>query len=465
MPFPRYPHQDHGLKLLREQQATMLAWEMGCGKSRVIVDHVAEERPHRTIIFAPTAVVPVWPREFVKHQPSAPLMVVPLVGTKQKRLKALANALSEQGQRGDMPLVVVVNYEAVRSTELAHALKCVDWQLAVCDEVHKIKSATGMQSKRVAAICGQGESSKRVGLTGTPLPHSPLDAFGQFRWLDPQVYGPSFVRFRGAYCIMGGMRVNGRPVQVLGYRNMEDFHERFYTVAHRVTKEEVLSDLPEQTHAYRLVALPSKARKVYKAMEDDLYAEVDSGEISADNALVKLVRLQQISSGYIVDDDDVKRELHDEKRKALEEVFSDIPQDKPVVVFCKFVHDLTAVKAAAEKSERAYMEQSGRSRDWEKFQFESESGEVIGVQIQSGGAGIDLTRSCHCVYMSNTHSLGDYDQSLARLHRPGQRHDVSYTHILAAGTVDEGIYESLQTRQNVVQRVLNGERLSEGITL
>ena len=78
------------------------------------------------------------------------------------------------------------------------------------------------------------------------------------------------------------------------------------------------------------------------------------------------------------------------------------------------------------------------------------------MQIQSGGTGIDLTRAAYCVYLSAGFSLGDYEQSLARVHRPGQERTVFYYHIIARDTVDQRVYDALRDRKQVVEAVLDG---------
>ena len=82
--------------------------------------------------------------------------------------------------------------------------------------------------------------------------------------------------------------------------------------------------------------------------------------------------------------------------------------------------------------------------------------EVMAVQIQAGGVGIDLTRASIAVYYSFGFSLGDHLQSLARLHRPGQRHPVTFYHLIAQGTVDEKVFRALQERREVISNILQG---------
>jgi SNF2 family DNA or RNA helicase len=142
----------------------------------------------------------------------------------------------------------------------------------------------------------------------------------------------------------------------------------------------------------------------------------------------------------------------------LRDVFEDIAPDEPVVVFCRFHKDLEAVSRVADETGRRCLELSGRIDDLKRWQ----AGEapVLAVQIDSGGVGIDLTRARYSIYYSLGFSLGSYEQSLARIHRPGQTRPVEYIHLLAEGTVDGKVMAALTQRANVVNAVL--EQIKEG---
>jgi SNF2 family DNA or RNA helicase len=79
---------------------------------------------------------------------------------------------------------------------------------------------------------------------------------------------------------------------------------------------------------------------------------------------------------------------------------------------------------------------------------------VLAVQIESGGVGVDLTRARYAIYYSLGFSLGSYEQSLARIHRPGQTRPVEYIHLLAKNTVDEKVMAALAAKADVVTAVL-----------
>jgi len=177
---------------------------------------------------------------------------------------------------------------------------------------------------------------------------------------------------------------------------------------------------------------------------------------------VRLLRLQQATSGHAVldatDDDPDERhvvEVGTEKRDLLADTIEDLPAGERVVVFCRFTHDLDNVRSVAEAQGRAYGELSGRRRDALADDATMADGvEVVGVQIQSGGVGIDFTAARYCVFYSVGFSLGDYDQALARVHRPGQEHPVTYYHLTCEGTIDEIVYEALRQRKDLVEYVL-----------
>jgi len=436
--------QLQGYHLIGELPGVMLAFEMGVGKTKVVVDAICNDlqRYQRVLIICPKSVIAVWPKEFEKHARVRPKVLALDEGGLKKRLTTLDHALTYTNG----PVVAIINYEAVWQGDMGKYIKAVDWDMVVCDESHKIKSHA--RSARASTYISRLSATKRVALTGTPMPHSPLDVWAQYRFLDPSIYGERFTAFRARYAVMGGFQNH----QVLRFQNMDELNKRFYQIAIRVTKEEVL-DLPEQVDIERLVTLGTEEAKAYREMQDEFITEIDDGIVTASNALSKMLRLQQITNGFATDEDGETVSVGDTKSSAYTDLLDDIGEDQPVVTFCRFRCDLDRVIGAAQKVSRTAYELSGRRNELAAWQDDT-TGSVLAVQIQAGGAGIDLTRSCYCVYYSLGLSLGDYMQSRSRLHRPGQKHNVTYVHLLAKGTIDERIYQALCNRHEVVTSVL-----------
>lgn len=461
-----------GVQLFLSQPATLLHWDMGVGKSYVVVAAAHEGPLDPMLISAPAKVVPVWKREFAKHsrKPYDLLCLDPDDGMSVARRAALFEKFIAKPGGGPLgPRVVVINHEAVwrppigpKFEKQGRANVCVDvgllgkvdWAAVVVDEIHRIKDA---QTNVCDCLCRyvRPKAKRRIGLTGTPLPNGPLDAFGQFKFLDPGVFGESYVRFRDTYAVM---KSAGNVKWPVGYKNLDDFNKKFYSIAHRVRAEDVL-DLPGRSHHTIVVKLPPDVRAMYDRLEEHMCAEVEAGVITASNAFTKLLALQKMTSGFATVEDldeDTKtlQVLHHLKRDALVEFLEALPIDERVAVFCRFRHDLDEIHEAAKIAGRTSLELSGR-RDEVKGYWNLGPQTVLAVQIQAGGVGIDLTTARYQLFLSVGYNNGDYMQGLKRLDRQGQTHKVMIYHMVCDATEDVNVYDSLQRKTDVTASALD----------
>jgi SNF2 family DNA or RNA helicase len=437
----------------------MLAFDMGTGKSRVVIEYINEMAPESVLICCPKSVMNVWPTEFAKYNTLGNLnIILKTKGTVKKRLESVRQAWDKQSVN-----VLIVNYDSVWRDPMGDALMGIMWDLVVADESHRIKAPASKVSWWMGRI--RKKAFNRVCLTGTPFPHSPLDAYGQYRFLNPSTFGNSFVAFKSQYAILGGTpiidrRGKSRLVQVVGFKNLENLHEKFYSIAIKVNKHDVL-ELPEAVHEKRVVALSPLSRRVYNELMENLEAHVEAGTVDVPNAMVLVMRLQQITSGF-TKIGDVESDLGDEKRQLLADTLDDCKPHDPIVVFGKFRHDLDTTHKVATDAKRPCMELSGRKNEleeWQKYrkpvdEFSEVRAPVLAVQIRAGGVGIDLTNASTAIYFSQTFSLGDYEQSLARLHRPGQVNKVTYIHLIVEDSIDEKIKTALGKRAEVIEFIL-----------
>jgi SNF2 family DNA or RNA helicase len=464
-PTPAWLHQKRAFAWARERRGAMLAMDMGTGKSRTATGLLDEWGVQLALIVCPRSVQAVWPNQFALHSARPWRVVVPpgkaSVAARAKLVMSqLGGALSAKE-----PCAIVVNYEAtirepMKSLLVELADKFKGGLALVCDESHRVKAPGGQQALMAAQL---GRRASRVLLlTGTPMPHSPLDIYAQYRVMDTGIFGTSFNRFRSRYAVMGGYE--GK--QVVGYQNDEELARRFGEAAFVVKKSEAGLDLPPVLHEQRRFVLGKQCAAAYAALDEDFAIGVGEGTVTAANALVKLLRLQQLTSGYVGDDEGVEREISTEKIDLLDDVLQDVPIGEPLVVFARFKHDLRAIGELCERQGRRVGFISGQFKPGhlsyalnEHSQMRSDI-DVAVVQLQSGGVGIDLSRAALAVYFSLDFSLGNYEQSLARLDRPGQTRSVTYLHLIAEGTKDEVVYQALQERKNVVEAVIAAARAS-----
>lgn len=443
----RHQREAADFALARRGRA-MLCVPMGGGKSLSAMIVASETSARCVVVLCPVSVIGVWRREFARHAPGLFTVICPdgSVSDKAGQARRLIDLAEARGER----VVLVVNYEAAWRAPLATMLTGRTWDLLILEESHRIKSPFGKASKfatDLARCCRQ-----RLALTGTPAPHSPLDLFAQARAIDPAVFGWSFVAFRNRYAVTHPEFKN----KVTRWINQDELQAKFRSLAYECDLTGVL-DVPAATDQTVTVRLGAKARKLYGQLEAEMWAQLDRGEISVSNALTRLLRLQQICSGFAVLDDGNAVQVDEAKRLALEDLLLDVPSETPVVVFCRFIKDLDTIKDAATKVGRIYGEVSGRLKDGLSASAEMTPGvTLLGVQISAGGVGVDFTAAGVAIYYSVGTSLGDYLQSRARLHRPGQKRHVTFLHLIAEETVDETVMAALERKQEVVEAVLMG---------
>ena len=480
---PLWPHQEAAVAQALEHRGFMVAAGLGSGKSRVSIEIAEHVQASRVLILCPRSVVDVWPTQFAEHSHRSWFIWDGTVhgvrgplrnATTSRKAESLRLALQIAGTPG-RPLAAVVNYEASIQPMLSDRLLDTEWDLVILDESHRIKAPGGKQSRLAHRICRRARlyGGRVLALTGTPMPHSPLDLYAQFRAIDESVFGTSHAAFRARYGAPKVLRVtdHGDPIYFRGPAGqliydgvrpdrLDELIAKVAPLMFQVDAQELdrTLGLLDPVDQHRTVHLQPATTRVYRDLERHLIAEIDGGVVTAANAMVNVLRLAQAANGFAVDaDTHVAKQIltTPEKTRLLADVLEDLDIREPVVVFCRFHHDLDQVKGVAEQQGRRYGELSGRSRDgMTDHATMSDHVDVLGVQVQAGAVGISLTRARYAIYFSLGFSLGDYLQSRKRLHRPGQAHRVIYTHLLAAGTIDHAIYGALRRREDTVTAVL-----------
>lgn len=455
----RWQNQEEAYQFAMTHPAVMLDMDMGTGKTRVAID-VAMDRTdvQRVLVACPKAVLSVWPSELEKHAGERRYQVVvksPKAGI-VNTAKMVKDFITPRGVPGETRFVVI-NYDSVWRKELGEVVLRAGFDMVILDESHRAKAA-GSKVSKFMGLLGKRVKYKMC-LSGTPMANSPLDVYGQYRFLDPSIFGTNHNAFLQQYAVMGGPERRF----VVGFKNLKDLNERFRSIAYSCSMSDVSQriKLPNALPpVMRRVDLPGRDMQTMKVLAKEFIAECSTGEmVVLSNVLTRTLRMQQITSGFC----EVKdapgangwyKDLNTTKQDALVDHLQDISPKESVVVFCVFKHDLDAVHEVAAKVKRDSFELSGRRNDLEDWKHNS--GGVLVVQIQAGAEGVDMTKAHHAVYFSLPHSLAVYDQSKARLYRPGQSNPVTFVHLIASGTIDEVMYDSLLRKKGLIEAVKEG---------
>ena len=407
----------------------------------------------KVLIVAPTSVCAVWPKEF-EDAATFKFKVNVLLGDKRQRIREL-EALKAFPFKALK--VAVINYESTWREGIIEAL--MDWKpdMVIADESQRIKTHDAQQSKAMHRL---GDIAKyKLILSGTPVQNNAIDIFSQYRFLDPTVFGMNYYAFRGRYAIMGGFSNR----QIVGYKDLDELIRKEHSIAYRVTKEEAL-DLPEQTFITRNIRMDTKDKNLYDQIRKNSFAELESGgQITAPTVLTKLLRLQQFTGGFIQTDDGNKPELvFRGKLNALEDILDDyvIDAGKKLVVFCRFRPEIDLIQKLLEKKKIKYCSIYGdikiddRGAIVKEFQNNPDV-KVFLAQIDTAGLGITLTAADTCVYSSVNFNYAAYSQSLARIHRIGQRNRCTYIHLVVEKTIDETVLKALAKKEDLAKTVVD----------
>lgn len=450
-----YQHQIHAynyvLKALTKRKGAALLMDMGTGKTLVTIALAGilfiERRIHKLLVVAPKSILSVWENEFEKFADYDYRLAV-MEGDLSKKADTIRNMKSQQFLQ-----VVVVNYESAWRMESEIAKWNPD--MIVCDESSKIKNPQARCSKALHRL-GK-KSCYNLILTGTPVVNNPLDFFSQYKFLDDTVFGGSFYAFRAKYAIIGGFQNH----QIVGYKNLDELIEKAHSIAYRVRLTDAI-DMPATEDREIILRLEPNAARLYKQMEQESYIELMNGESEGKNVLTKLLRLSQITGGFVTSNEGNTEQVSTAKLEALEDIVEACAEGKrKVVVFVRYLPEIDAICKMLTKHKIRYAMVRGdvkdRASQVEMFQNDAECLVFVG-QLSTTSMGLTLTSSCVAVFYSLDFNYANYQQSRARIFRIGQKNKCIYIHLIAKNTVDALTMAALKRKESLAKLVVDNPK-------
>lgn len=463
-----YEHQARIIEQTKNHRYAALFMEQGTGKTMVTLatmTHLFREgRINGALILAPNGVHDNWAiNEIPKHCPLSKKEMTVLtwhagMGNKDFRL------FSWIIENTPLPclLVILANVEAVRSDFFLKTvlpfLKNRKY-LAVMDESTTIKNPRAAQSKR-AVILARNAAYTRI-LTGTPVTQGPLDLWMQCKFLDENALPfPSWTAFKTQFAKEQLIRMGGRAFnKIIGYQNLDQLTAHLDKFSVRILKSECL-DLPPKVYQNRYIELTASQQHAYQKLAKECILLLEDTLITVTEVITMMLRLHQITLGYITNDDGTLVSIpHNRTAQLLAQL--DETQGQ-VIVFCRFREDCRQITEAILASGRRIVQyhggidDKGRSLAIRAFQ---EEGVDVFVATRAAARGLTLTAAEHVIYYSQGFSLEDRLQSEDRAHRIGQTRTVVYTDYIARGTIDEKVITALQAKKQVADLVVDKKDL------
>ena len=467
-----YAHQLTALEKSWNKENYAYFMEMGTGKTKVLIDNVAmlydKGKIDGALIVAPKGVVKTWyeqelPTHLPDHIENVSVLWQPnITKGQQEKLESLFEIETALH-------ILVMNVEALSTDKgVKFATKFINSHKAMMaiDESTTIKTPTAKRTKNIIGI-GQNAKYKRI-MTGSPITKNPLDLYTQCEFLDPWLLDfSSYYAFRNRYAEMKTMHVHGRSIQVVDkFQNLSELSDTVKQFSYRVLKEDCL-DLPPKVFIKRHVTLTPEQKKVYEQMKEQAIAHLNGKVTTTMTVLTQLMRLHQITCGYVAADDGTTQQVESNRLNELMSVLEDT--DGKVIIWANYQMSVSEIMQALTKKYGAnsfvhyygLTPQEDRQDYIRKFQNDPECRFIIGTP-QTGGYGITLTQANTVIYYSNGYDLEKRLQSEDRAHRIGQKKTVTYIDLIAEDTIDEKIVEALRKKINIASEVM-GEELKEWI--
>ena len=411
-------YQEQAADFLYEHDRAMVLAPVGAGKTAITLTAMWEmwrdQHVKRWLVLAPKRVcTDVWPVEQPKWAPQ--LSVAVAVGTPKQRLAAL-NSKAQ---------VVVTNYDNIQWL----AEQQLDFDGIVFDELTKLKNPSGARFKALSKVITL--IGVRWGLTGSFTSNGLEDVFGQCKIVDQTLLG----RAKGAFM---------QQYFVCTNREFGDWTPR------RGALELVMARIKPATFVlepgeYKDKLPPLHTVELHCQMDMTGYNKLKKDfvldDVVAVNAAVVTQKLQQMSSGFLyTDNGPVWHSPH--KFDRLEELLEENQHANTLVVY-QYKEELAELKRRFKWL--VTLDDANAIERWNRGEVE-----LLAVHPKSAGHGLNLQHGGHhIVFLSLPWSLELYEQTVGRLHRSGQRHDVWCYVMLTDKTVDAKIWTALHDKQDL----------------
>lgn len=287
------------------------------------------------------------------------------------------------------------------------------------------------------------------GLTGSPTPNAPTDAFGQMKLIKPENYNGHFTKFKNDTMQQFG------PFKWAPRRGWEQLVNRVLSPSLRYALEDCVN-LPPTIYQDRTAELSPEQRQHFTKLQREALTTINGEQVSAVNAGVLLSKLVQASCGvlYSSSGETVKIDFGP-RLKVLEEVIDEC--NEKIIIFVPLTGTLNALAAELKKKWSVEVIDGStpagkRNQIFQDFQHSSNP-RIILANPQTMSHGLTLTAATAIIWYAPIHSNEFYEQANARIARPGQTKTTNIVHIYATN-VERRIYDTLREKGKMQQIVL-----------
>ena len=444
-----YDYQKEGIAYALEKKRCIMGDEMGLGKTAQAIGTMTASGAFPALVICPASLKLNWQREFKKFGGVNAIIL------DDSNRNAWQNILRLKRPDGKpFAQVVIVNYESLKkffvrrlNRQERFTLKSIEFderihlfRSVIIDESHKCKSNKTQQSKFVQGIA-QGKEYI-LELTGTPVVNNNMDLIQQLNIMGRMEEFGGYTKFVGRYC--AGMNKSSH-LKELNYRLRQSC---FF----RRQKKDVLTQLPDKTRSYLVTDISN--RREYNDAERDIlkylkdYTNADNEKILKalrGAIMVKMGILKQVSARGKID-------------SAVDIIHNTIDGGEKLIVFCFLKEVVAALKSEFPEAVTVTGDDNDKQKQRAVDQFQENAAcKLIILNYRSGGTGLTLTAASNVLFVEFPWTYSDCCQAEDRAHRNGQKNAVTCTYLLGSGTIDEYMFNLIQTKKEISNGVTGTE--------
>jgi len=449
---PLYGYQEEGLLHLTFGRRTLLADDMGLGKTIQAIAAAALLKQLRDIehvlVVTPASLKHQWARE-IRRFTSLSVQVIE------------GNPIQRRQLYRDLQFFNIINYELVRFDE--EEITQREFDLVILDEAQRIKNWRTKTADKVKRL----RSPYAFVLTGTPLENRLDELYSIFQFIDPTILGPLW-RFNQRY-----YETERRPsgsYKVLGYKGLDELRHRIAPYVLRRVREEVLLDLPERIDSNFFVEMTDPQWRAYEEYEHRvarLMAQARRRPLTPEQHQILLgclIKMRLICNALALHDPEIKpqdREKTAPKLRELREILDEevASNGHKAILFSQWSKMLALTEPALEKLKLGWVKLTGdvptkkRGALIEQF-FEDPQCKVF-LSTDAGGVGLNLQAASMVINLDLPWNPAVLAQRIARAHRHGQPRPVNVVNLIAQGTIEERMLDTLAAKRAVFDAAFN----------
>lgn len=413
-----YGHQIEAAKFLLRKRKSIVAHEMGSGKTATACLAAYSLIPKRLVI-CPASLKYNWEKEI--------------------RMVDYEGSISVIGDKVDYSSDwIVINYDILEREY--KSLSQIDFSCIILDEAHYIKSVSNggkpdsKRAKYTMALAGKCEYV--FSLTGTPITNKPKDVFNLLKISD-HILSRNFFSFAKKYC---GATHNGFGWDFSGSSSELELHEKLKSIMDRKRKEEML-DLPNKIRRFIPVQIDYKSYN--EAVEE--YKREKAGLKTKGEHLAYLTTIKHILAKEKVD-------------STIEIAENILDAGESVVIFTNYNAVADRLMARfKDKATKITGDCKGRERQQSVDDFQSGKKTVMVANIIAAGVGITLVKANNLIFNDMDWVPSNHFQAEDRIHRIGQENKCVINYVYASGAeIDEYMADMLETKSTYINKIVDG---------